>query len=295
MRKPDWGLWQVIIGIIAIILTIAGFMIHTESPNHNNTMNTNNNIIINNSPSTPTTPISYISVSSSPVGSSVYLDGEYEGEVPQILKNIEPGSHLITLKLTGYNDWSQAISVDAGKTVSILPTLTPDVTSTSISDVTPTSTSDVTPTSTSDVTPTSTSDVTPTSTSDVTPTSTSGVVTPPQNVVTPAPVDISPYLNWNFITSKDNFYVDVPEGYSFVSVTINIHNNGDDPISTDSSCWKFIFDGVSYSCESVTSAFDTPNQYEVKSGESLTFIKNYLVKGVPTTGSLQYIQPTYYT
>ena len=118
--------------------------------------------------------------------------------------------------------------------------------------------------------------------------------TSPKPPVTPIPVDISPYLDWSFTTAKDNLYVTVPDGYSFVSVTIKIHNDGDDPISTDSSCWKFISDGVSYSCEPVTTAFDTPSQYEVKPGESLTFIINYLVKGVPTTGSLQYNKPTYY-
>lgn len=66
-----------------------------------------------------------ISVSSSPVGASVYLDGKYKGEVPQFLNDIGQGSHLITLKLAGYEEWSQEVSVDANKTFSISPTLIP--------------------------------------------------------------------------------------------------------------------------------------------------------------------------
>lgn len=66
-----------------------------------------------------------ISVSSSPVGASVYLDGKYKGEVPQFLNDIEQGAHLITLKLAGYEEWSQEVSVDANKTFSTSPTLIP--------------------------------------------------------------------------------------------------------------------------------------------------------------------------
>lgn len=271
-----WGHWQVVIGIIGVIIALVGLMVAItphDNPNANPSTNSNNNTnhinIINNlQPSTPTptsTPTqNSISVTSSPVGASIYLeDGTYEGETPKILKDVEQGSHIITLKRAGYADWSQGIDVDPDKTISISPTLT------QISAVTPIPSSDVTPT--------------PLAT------------TSPKPPVTPTPLDISPYLDWSFTTAKDNFYVTVPDGYSFVSVTVKIHNDGDDPISTDSSCWKFISGGVSYSCEPVTTAFNTPSQYEIKPGESLTFIINYLVKGVPTTGSLQYSKPTYYT
>lgn len=105
------------------------------------------------------------------------------------------------------------------------------------------------------------------------------------------PVDISPYFNWSFNASIDNIYIDVPDGYSFVSVTINIHNNGNNSISTDPSCWKFISHGVSYSYEPLTSALDIASQSEVKPGENLTIIVNYLVKGEPKTASLEYNSP----
>lgn len=66
-----------------------------------------------------------ISISSSPSGASIYLDNIYQGETPKALKNIEHGSHNITLILAGYANWSQTINVDAGKTTSISQTLTP--------------------------------------------------------------------------------------------------------------------------------------------------------------------------
>lgn len=274
-----------IIGIIGLVIALCGLVynISHNNPTSSNTneVNTstgsaivsgnNGNITINNiNPTSAPTPNS-ISVTSSPVGASIYLeDGKYEGETPKILNDINQGSHIITLKLEGYEDWSKGIEVDPDKTISISPALT----------LKPTSNSNVI--STPSITPTS--NITPASTE-----------TPsPKPPITPALVDISQYLDWNYTIAKENFYVTVPEGDSFVSVTINIHNNGDVPISTDPSCWKFISDGVSYSNEPVTSAFYAPSQFEVKPGESLTFIINYLVKGTPTAGSLQYYKPTYY-
>jgi PEGA domain. len=214
---------------------------------------------------TPTVSTGNISILS-PVGALIYLDGEYKGKVPQFLNKIEPGTHSIILNLKGYEDWSKDISVDAGETASVSPTLTPKETFAGTSEETQTEKQ----------------------TND-------SYTSNSKEVKTPTSVDISQYLDWNFTTSKENFYIDVPEGYSLATVTIGIHNDGSDPISTASSCWKFISDGVSYSCEPVTSAFYTPSQYEVQPGESLTFIVTYLVKGEPTTGSLQYIQPTYYS
>lgn len=102
-ENDKWGRWQVILGVIGLVIAIYSVIPHSAS--------------------TPPQQ-SFISVSS-PVGASIYLDNKYKGEVPQILNNIKLGSHLITLKIAGYEDWSQTISVDAGETVSISPTLTP--------------------------------------------------------------------------------------------------------------------------------------------------------------------------
>jgi hypothetical protein len=339
MGDRDWGRWQVILGswqvvlaIIAIGLTLIG-LVFQLTPTTPETPKTETDVVTTGS----------ISVSSSPVGASVYLDGNYEGEVPQFLNDIEQGKHSITLKLEGYEDWYEDISVGADKTVSVSPTLTPiqiepspeppsstgsiSVTSSPtgadiflddtyegetpkiLEDVKQGShtvtltlaeyedwskdisveadkTVSVSPTLTPTESSKDTSDVSTDKSTDTS--ANSAFISDSENVKTPTSVDISPYLDWSFTTSKENFYIDVPNGYSYVTVTVNINNYGDVPISTDSSCWKFICDGTSYSCEPVTTAFSTPSEYEVSPGESLTFILHYLVKGEPTNASLEY-------
>jgi len=339
MGDRDWGRWQVILGswqvvlaIIAIGLTLIG-LVFQLTPTTQETPKTETDVVTTGS----------ISVSSSPVGASVYLDGNYEGEVPQFLNDIEQGKHSITLKLEGYEDWYEDISVGADKTVSVSPTLTPiqiepspePPSSTGFISVTSSPTgadiflddtyegetpkiledvkqgshtvtltlaeyedwskdisveADKTVSVSPTLTPTESSkDTSDVSTDKSTDTSAnSAFISDSENVKTPTSVDISPYLEWSFTTSKENFYIDVPNGYSYVTVTVNINNYGDVPISTDSSCWKFICDGTSYSCEPVTTAFSTPSEYEVTPGESLTFILHYLVKGEPTNASLEY-------
>lgn len=74
---------------------------------------------------TPTQSEGSISVYSSPFGASIYLDDKYEGEAPKILNNVEQGSHIIKINLTGYEDWSKIISVDHGQTYRINLTLSP--------------------------------------------------------------------------------------------------------------------------------------------------------------------------
>jgi len=74
-------------------------------------------------PLIPTPTIGSISVSSSPSGASIYLDGSYQGITPMTIKNVEAGSYTITLKHTDYQDWSDTISVRAGDTTYVSPSL----------------------------------------------------------------------------------------------------------------------------------------------------------------------------
>ncbi|PAV11556.1 hypothetical protein ASJ81_09825 [Methanosarcina spelaei] len=257
MGDRDWGRWQVILGswqvvlaIIAIGLTLIG-------------------LVFQLTPETPKT--GSISVSSSPVGASVYLDGNYKGEVPQFLNDIEQGTHSITLKLEGYDDWYEDISVDADKTVSVSPTLTPTESSKDTSD-----------------TSKDTSDTSKDTSAN------SAFISDSENVKIPTSVDISPYLEWSFTTSDSASYITVPEGYSYVTVTIHIKNDGNVPISTDESCWKFISNGDTYDyCEEDISIALHRNyeMLEVNPGEETTFKIPYLVEGEPTTASLSYINP----
>ena len=63
-------------------------------------------------------------VQSSPSGASIYVDSTYMGTTTTTLYNITPGSHTIHLLKSGYNDWSDTITVASGNTTYEYATLT---------------------------------------------------------------------------------------------------------------------------------------------------------------------------
>jgi PKD repeat protein len=70
-----------------------------------------------------------ISVTSSPSGATIELDGEtFVGPIsatPATIPNLSPGYHTIKLTLEGYHDWSRDVKVTAGETTDVHATLTP--------------------------------------------------------------------------------------------------------------------------------------------------------------------------
>jgi uncharacterized protein YkwD len=78
------------------------------------------NVILAKAGATPTptqTLTGTISVSSSPGGAQIWLDSVNTGKVTSSsISNVPAGSHLITLKLAGYQDKSQTVQVTAGST-----------------------------------------------------------------------------------------------------------------------------------------------------------------------------------
>ena len=59
-----------------------------------------------------------ISVSSSPAGAGISLDGTNTGKItPTTLGTIPPGDHIVTVSLPGYNSASMTVTVSAGSTV----------------------------------------------------------------------------------------------------------------------------------------------------------------------------------
>ena len=66
-----------------------------------------------------------LSVTSTPAGANIFLDGTDMGTVtPAILTSIIPGTHTIKLTKPGYYDWSATVTVTAGTTTPITATLT---------------------------------------------------------------------------------------------------------------------------------------------------------------------------
>src|SRR5437773_4488999 len=63
-----------------------------------------------------------VNISSNPSGGDVSLDGEFVGNCPSVLK-ISPGKHSVTVKLSGYKDWSREITVQSGSEVQLTANL----------------------------------------------------------------------------------------------------------------------------------------------------------------------------
>lgn len=63
-----------------------------------------------------------VNVSSNPAGADVSLDGNFIGNSPASLK-LAPGKHTITVKMTGWKDWTREITVQGGSEVQLTATL----------------------------------------------------------------------------------------------------------------------------------------------------------------------------
>ena len=66
-----------------------------------------------------------ISVSSLPAGAAVLLDGINTGtSTPTIIEGVSSGSHIILLRLTGYQDYTRSVTVGENTTSTVSATLT---------------------------------------------------------------------------------------------------------------------------------------------------------------------------
>ncbi len=73
--------------------------------------------------STPAEPTrGTVNVSSNPTGGDVLVDGEFVGNCPAALK-LAPGKHTVTVKMSGYKDWSREITVQSGSEVQLTASL----------------------------------------------------------------------------------------------------------------------------------------------------------------------------
>ena len=70
----------------------------------------------------PDTAKGAVNVSSNPTGADVSVDGDFVGNSPASLK-LAPGKHSITVKMSGYKDWSREITVQAGSEVQLTANL----------------------------------------------------------------------------------------------------------------------------------------------------------------------------
>jgi hypothetical protein len=78
-----------------------------------------------------------LSVSSTPSGANVYLDNNFVGITPVTLQSVGAGSHLITLKMQDYQEYSTTVQVNDGATSTVSAALSAVATPTQKSPLTP--------------------------------------------------------------------------------------------------------------------------------------------------------------
>lgn len=76
-------------------------------------------------PATASAAAGSLVVTSTPSGGQVYVDNQFRGVAPVTIYNEASGTHIITLELPGYSDWSTSVDVPAGQIVQVPATFAP--------------------------------------------------------------------------------------------------------------------------------------------------------------------------
>jgi len=67
----------------------------------------------------------YITITSTPSGAYIYMDGTYKGRTPTTITDISSGTHIFELDLNGYYDWKATRTISQGQNSPISATLSP--------------------------------------------------------------------------------------------------------------------------------------------------------------------------
>jgi len=73
--------------------------------------------------SSPSVQFGKLTINSTPLGASVYIDGVNTGSVTPLVKNLEAGDHTIKLTKDFYENWQDIVTVVANQDESINPAL----------------------------------------------------------------------------------------------------------------------------------------------------------------------------
>jgi hypothetical protein len=66
-----------------------------------------------------------LTISSTPPGSEIYLDGVYMGTTPTTIPDVAGGSHILELRYRDYTPWSKSLEIRGGTTSYVDATLSP--------------------------------------------------------------------------------------------------------------------------------------------------------------------------
>lgn len=81
-------------------------------------------------PSAPVATTGGLSVSSTPVGANVFIDNNFVGITPLTESAVSTGTHTVTIRMEGYQDYSTTTPVNAGATSTVSAALMPATTPT---------------------------------------------------------------------------------------------------------------------------------------------------------------------
>ncbi len=73
-----------------------------------------------------------IMVTSVPAGASVYIDNVYRGTAPLTIPDMNPGTYQVTVRQSGYSDYTTPVQVSAGSTATLSAQLQPVGTQTAV-------------------------------------------------------------------------------------------------------------------------------------------------------------------
>ena len=121
-------------GLHYVTLRLAGYQDYTQSVtvSDNATSTVSATLTALTTTTTETITNGSIYVESNPTNAAVFLNTEYQGKTPITLSNITRGYYRILVQKTGYQDWSNRISVPLGTRTDVYATLSPEVTDTTL-------------------------------------------------------------------------------------------------------------------------------------------------------------------
>ena len=106
-----------------VTLTLSGYTPYTTKVNvYANTVSEVSALL---QPTGPKSATGGLSVSSTPSGATVLVDNNFVGITPLTLKEVAAGSHVVTISLTGYQNYQTTTTVNAGTTTTVSAGLSP--------------------------------------------------------------------------------------------------------------------------------------------------------------------------
>ena len=112
-------------GSHSILLHAPGYDDFTEAITVNPGEITSVNAVLSPAPAQSPPSTGALVVSSSPAGGQVFIDNVFRGITPVTLYNIDAGTHLVTMRLAGFTDWSGSVQVPAGQTEQVAGVFSP--------------------------------------------------------------------------------------------------------------------------------------------------------------------------